>query len=203
MADFFPEDAVVYSFGINNDVSWDFDVARKGIPVFMYDHTIDQLSEQHPSFHFFLVGIEAKTTPNLMTLSDIILQNGHDPCENMILKMDIEGAEYDIINTCDISVLNKSSQIVIAWLNILEPSNNHVIQAMTKINSLFQCIHIHGQNVPSARLGHKVLPDFLEATYLRKKDFSFTEEKYTGPLEIDYPTVENSAEIYLGDYTRQ
>jgi hypothetical protein len=42
-----------YSFGIDNDVSWDLDMARRGIDVFMFDHTISKLPRDHTKFHFF------------------------------------------------------------------------------------------------------------------------------------------------------
>lgn len=34
---------IAYSFGINDDVSWDEDVANRGYEVYLYDHTIDAL----------------------------------------------------------------------------------------------------------------------------------------------------------------
>lgn len=201
MADCFSERTVAYSFGICDDVSWDRDLAERGIPVFMYDHTIAGLPESHPNFHFFPTGIGTKRTKSIQTLSDILEQNGHARHGDLVLKLDVEGVEYDVVHACDERILNNFSQIVIEWHHILEPSNNAVLPVLEKINALFQCIHIHGQRVPCARLGHKILPNFIEATYLRKKDFSFTDESYTGPLDIDYPTFENSSEIYLGDYS--
>lgn len=200
-ADFFPPNSVAYSFGINDDVSWDKDIAYRGIPVFMYDHTIKGLPEQHENFHFYPTGVGSKTTKCIATLSELISRNGHEGFDNLILKMDIEGSEYDVINTCDIAILEKFSQIIIEWHNILAPSNNQLTQALEKINSLFQCVHLHGQYVPCVRLGNTVLPNFMEATYLRKADHMFTEAIYTGPLDIDYPTSESVSEIYLGDYS--
>lgn len=34
---------IAYSIGINDDVSWDFDMAERGFDVYMYDHTIEKL----------------------------------------------------------------------------------------------------------------------------------------------------------------
>ena len=35
-----------YSFGINDDVSWDEAMAALGMDIFMYDHTIEKLPKQ-------------------------------------------------------------------------------------------------------------------------------------------------------------
>ena len=48
---------VAYSFGINDDVSWDDDMASYGYEVYMYDHTIDALPYVKGAFHFFKKGI--------------------------------------------------------------------------------------------------------------------------------------------------
>lgn len=49
--DFGSDDKIAYSFGINDDVSWDKAMASRGYDVFMYDHTIDGLPEENPRFH--------------------------------------------------------------------------------------------------------------------------------------------------------
>ena len=54
----FPADSIAYSFGINDDVSWDRDIAARDIDVFMYDHTIPGLPESNSRFHFFRNGTE-------------------------------------------------------------------------------------------------------------------------------------------------
>jgi hypothetical protein len=41
MLDAFDGVLAAYSLGINDDVSWDLDMAARGVPVFQYDHTIE------------------------------------------------------------------------------------------------------------------------------------------------------------------
>lgn len=48
---------IAYSFGINDDVSWDTDMANYGYDVYMYDHTIDRLPLDNPNFHFHKCGL--------------------------------------------------------------------------------------------------------------------------------------------------
>ena len=57
MLDDFEKVQLAYSFGISNDVTWDKDIADRGINVFLYDHTIKDLPMQNKRFHFFNKGI--------------------------------------------------------------------------------------------------------------------------------------------------
>src|SRR3954470_9669166 len=65
--------AAAYSLGISNDVSWDLDMAMKGIPVFQYDHTIKQLPTEHELFNWKRLAIAAESDPynNKDTLSNL------------------------------------------------------------------------------------------------------------------------------------
>ena len=71
MLDDFNGIEAAYSLGINDDVSWDLNIARLGIDIFQYDHTIDKLPEENSRFHWFRTGIsgtkrdEFDTLPNL------------------------------------------------------------------------------------------------------------------------------------------
>ncbi|MBQ4430570.1 MAG: hypothetical protein II877_03625, partial [Synergistaceae bacterium] len=87
---------IAYSFGIAGDVSWDKDMASRGYDVYMYDHTIDGLPEDNPRFHWSKLGISDGMTHDgrLKSLEELIASNGHEGKHNMILKMDVEGAEW-------------------------------------------------------------------------------------------------------------
>ena len=78
MVNNFKSPKIAYSFGICDDVSWDLDMVNKGYDVYMYDHTIDALPMNHPSFHYFKLGIgDESTNPQLKSLEDLIIKNGH------------------------------------------------------------------------------------------------------------------------------
>ena len=76
-------------------------MAQRGYEIFMYDMTIDGLPQENEHFHFFkegIAGTEIKER-NLNTLSNFIKRNGHEDKTNMILKMDVEGAEWGFLST--------------------------------------------------------------------------------------------------------
>jgi len=96
-----------YSFGISDKIQFDTALARRGIDIYMYDHTIDSLPYNDTKFHWSKIGICAKNeaTDNLKTLEDLIKLNGHTSEKNMILKLDVEGAEWNPLNEINEDIL--------------------------------------------------------------------------------------------------
>ena len=66
----------------------------------MYDHTINSLPYNNPKFHWSKIGIYGNNNraKNLKTLEELIKENGHISVKNMILKIDVEGWEWDSLN---------------------------------------------------------------------------------------------------------
>lgn len=96
---------VVYSFGVNDDSSFENALlGRTNCEIWGYDYTVDawgnQLHESYrPRTHFLRVGISGVTnetrTPPFYSVKDLMRQNGHEYID--IMKMDIEGSEFDAL----------------------------------------------------------------------------------------------------------
>src|SRR5947209_7271791 len=89
-------DQVVMSFGIGDEYRFDEEMARRGHTVYMFDHTIRSIDSSSERMKFFRQGISGRSYPDrsLFSIEDIIAQ--HDiPVAESILKMDVEGAEYE------------------------------------------------------------------------------------------------------------
>lgn len=63
MLDLLQGTEAAYSLGINDYVSWDMDVAARGIPTFPYDHTVERLPAEHPLFKWKRIGVGGPSTP--------------------------------------------------------------------------------------------------------------------------------------------
>ena len=101
MCEDFKNSKTAYGFGIGNDVSWDEHIASYGINVYMYDPTIEKLPKCNNRFHFYKLGIAAEDSikDRMCSLETLMIINGHESAEKLILKMDVEGAEWDFINS--------------------------------------------------------------------------------------------------------
>lgn len=199
--DFKKTGGIAYSFGIGKDVSFDEDIANRGYDVFMYDYSIKSLPKKHSKFHFFKYKIG--NGKDCKTLHDLFNENGHLDADKMILKIDIEGFEYELIHNSHIEDLSKFAQIVIEFHDVTSYTNLLIKPVLEKINECFQCVHIHGQDVsPIVRIGRdKILPYYIEVTYLNKSMYAFTQKKHVLPLDIDMPTYNGRRELYLGDFS--
>ena len=199
---------VAYSFGIAGDVSWDKDMASRGYDVFMYDHTIDGLPEENPRFHWHKLGISDGLTQDdrLKSLEELITANGHEGQRNMILKMDVEGAEWGFLERVRPETLAQFGQIVFEFHSMTNPDNTErILNALRKINATHQLIHLHANNNSTyITSGGKNFASVLEASYVLRDKYRFSASyDLTLPLEIDSPNAPGYPEIPLGHWNSQ
>lgn len=100
-------ETIIYSFGVNDESTFEAEMLAR-IPsaqIYAFDFSVDkfgpQLSPSHASrAHFFKVGLGAKNEPNkspaFYRLSGLMLMNNHSYID--ILKIDVEGAEFDALD---------------------------------------------------------------------------------------------------------
>ncbi|MEN5058325.1 FkbM family methyltransferase [Sphingobacterium kitahiroshimense] len=168
-------DAIVYSFGIGQDTSFDDAIIQKhNCHVYGYDPTpksiewIAQRSDLSPKFHFHPFGLDKETRithfnlpknkehvsgsiinhqnvdennmveVQMKSLIDIVSENNHSYID--VLKMDIEGSEYCVIE----SILNSSIEIRQILLEIHERFFDNGIE---KTKELLNSLHQHGYKV--------------------------------------------------------
>ena len=203
MADDFDNVNIAYSFGICDDVSWDLQIVqKKDCLVYMYDHTIEGLPEQNKNFHWEKMGIcgEYSNDPKLKPLDEIIYRNGHTKERNMILKMDVEGAEWEVFSSISEEVLNQFDQIVAEFHGLLDFNKREIIlKSLKSINRNFQLVHIHGNNGDFFYpYNGFVVPNVIEVTYVNKKKRDFIKSEKFFPTALDRPNSYINPEIYMG-----
>ena len=181
---------IAYSFGISNDVSWDTGMAQRGYEVYMYDPTIDSVPA-NPKFHFFkegISGIDDNVLP-YKTLEHLLHRNNHTG-EGMILKMDVEGAEWHFLETVSEETLAKFDQIVLEVHGIVNTAvPEYMVQCLDKLNLTHTLVHVHGNNTaPWVRAGERIYYNAMELTYISKKYHTYSGDVYL-PIDIDVPNA--------------
>ena len=203
--------AVGYSLGINQDVSWDFDMAALGCTLFQYDHTIDALPIEHSNFNWKKLGIAAvaNVEEDMVTLEDELVANGHAENTNIILKMDIEDAEWDVLSAVSAKSLAQFSQIVMEIHKLCTSDYEHPTrdvntmvkraEILEKLNRTHQCIHVHANNYGTLGIvGGVLLPDVMEITYVRRADHTFETSECAYPTSLDMPCRKEAPDFFLG-----
>ncbi|OJW47185.1 MAG: hypothetical protein BGO67_03665 [Alphaproteobacteria bacterium 41-28] len=207
MLDNLDEITAAYSLGIGGDVSWDLEMAQKHIPIFQYDHTIECLPIEHPLFKFSQLGVgEYSDVDNkIETLQSIMEKNGHDGDCNLILKIDIEGGEWETFDSLDVKYLKKFSQIICEFHDFSRAVEGkwykRAMQVFKKLQVYHRIIHVHGNNyAPLLIIENVPFPEVLEVTYLRLDNHSFTESQEVYPTSIDRPNNPQCVDIFLGNF---
>ena len=183
-----PSTADVLSFGVGPDVTFEHQMACEGRRVFLHDHTVEATPQQHENFRFSRKGIcgEGMTSVELASLSEHIAVVG-DFSKDAILKMDVEGFEWQVFATAERRTLANFNQIVIEvhWLEqlIKEP---HVEQSLKNLNEDFALFHVHSNNCTNIYIvdGFAV-PSVLELSYVRKSLVSLSPSQTIYPTPLD------------------
>lgn len=195
---------IAYSFGIGDDVSWDNDIAIQDTDVFQYDPTIHNIPYKNDRFHFYRIGISGvdDLSISMLTLETIIKNNGHENINNMILKMDVEGAEWECIESTSEKVFQRFDQIVFELHGLTDENNREkIVSSLKKINKTHQLVWIHGNNcVKAERAEDIIVPDCLEALYLSRQKYCFTPSNVSFPFELDQPNNDNLYDYELGKW---
>lgn len=194
---------IAYSFGINDDVSWDDDMASRGYEVYMYDHTIDALPHVRKAFHFFKEGIaDFEENKSLKKLETFIKRNKHDKNENMILKIDVEGAEWGVFENISEDILKAFNQIVVEFHNLCEFNNiSRYNKVLEKIHRTHQPIHYHINNYDDVYwFSDKPYGNAIEVTFANKEKYVFLEGEIELPRSQDAPNCKEIDEITVGSW---
>lgn len=207
MLDDFENVKLAYSFGISNDVTWDKDIADRGIDVFLYDHTIKDLPMQNERFHFFKKGIAETDKPDgqLYSLKTLICENHHEKDKNMILKMDIEGDEWDVLRSMEPGILKLFNQIVLELHNLtIMDDDLEVKEVLSKLNMTHAVVHVHGNNWSSALAYEQgIMPASLEVTYVNRDVYCVKElDDIELPIDIDERNYCERDEFCLGKWNQ-
>ena len=207
MLDSFEGVEAAYSLGINDDVSWDLDIASRGIKLFQYDPTITGLPEQHTLFNWkpVWIGGEVNHEENRETLESLIEQNGHVGNRNLILKCDIEGSEWPLLQQTPNHILRQFRQMVLEVhsMDLLSHPDhaNNVRKALLNLTASHYVVHVHANNYAGWHVvGGIPIPAVMELTLARKDEgeFEFSDESF--PTEMDMPCNAQDADLHLGRF---
>lgn len=193
-------DGFTYDFfigcGIDKEVSFENDFCQKyNIPCVAFDGTVNGIPDTKENIRFVqknISGTESDTTTNL---HDLIKDK-----ENIFLKMDIEGGEYDWLPSLSEEQLNKFAQIVIEFHY---PFTKEKTDCLEQLNKTHWLCHFHGNNCDTFFITNDVIvPRVFECTYINKK---FTKEPpprndTSFPTEVDRPNDSSRADITLQGY---
>jgi hypothetical protein len=206
MLDDFEGIGSAFSLGVGWDVSWDVEIADRGIPVYAFDHTMASAPATHANLQFFRRKIAAQPNEDEETLGTLLEKYAADDSEPAhLLKMDIEGDEWVIFEAAESHQLRRFSQIVCEFHYFSRATDQswhaRAIAVMEKLATSFQVVHVHGNNyAPLIAVGNVPFPEVLEVTFASKERYIFEDSEETFPTSVDKPNWPRAADLYLGHF---
>jgi hypothetical protein len=194
------------SLGVGPEVTWDYEMAKLGAKIVQYDHTVDGPPVQHENFVFHKteIGVSDSVEANTTTIGSILRKYGKG-AEKIILQMDIEGAEWDVLDAQPVEVLASFDQILLEFHSLNKLYHSEFFAKAERVLSklsraAFSC-HIHGNNFsrPIAVSG-VVFPEVLEASFANRKKYVPIPSTERFPSALDAPNDPERDDFYLGDF---
>ncbi|SLN66719.1 hypothetical protein ROG8370_03121 [Roseovarius gaetbuli] len=173
-----PEDlrgiAACYSPGVSEQATFEMDLAKRGIRSFMADASVEKPPLDVPGADFVPKFLGPRDEGDTMSLLRWVEDTDPAPGEDLILQMDIEGAEYATLAAAPRELLRRFRMIVIEWHHL--PSvltkprfQNPALAAVEKLKDDFVTVHLHANNVSgSVEIEGEEIPRVVEATLLRR-----------------------------------
>jgi hypothetical protein len=179
-----------FSPGVADTASFESDMITRGIKCYLADYSVEVAPVQNELVEFEKKYLGPSENEIYMTLENWVARKCPDD-HDMILQMDIEGAEYGVIFDTSGETLKKFRIIVIEFHkldSLIQKAGFELIDlTFTKLLKYFDIVHIHPNNVHEIRSYKRYeIPPIIEVTFLRKDRISSKEftESFPHPLDV-------------------
>jgi hypothetical protein len=195
----------VLSLGIAAEVSWDAEMADRGLIVHQYDHTVEGPPFQHANFRFNRRRIGARADRDGESIESALAKAQITRPHSAILKIDIDDDEWPTFAATSADALDMFTQVLCefhGFNNVLDDVwFEQAFAVLSKLNEKFAVVHVHANNYrPLLAIGNLLFPEVLEVTYASKAKFACGDcnEVFPGPL--DSPNWPAAADYGLGRF---
>lgn len=196
----------VFSLGIELNGSWDVDVAKRGMTVYQFDHTVDAPITDNARLIFARKKISTEAGPDKESLSSLVRRyDKHDALPNILLKIDIENDEWPVFDTTPPEIISRFTQIIGEFHyfeGLAEPGWRQVFsRVIKKLANYYAVVHVHANNHAGfSNIGNVVVPNVLELTFANRKIYSFSETDEIFPGPLDAPNDPRRPDMHLGSF---
>lgn len=179
--------------GVSDTVDFDLWLADRGVDVYMADASVDGPPIANSRFHFSKKFIDVFDDPTNIRLDSLCAKILPKDQGDLILQMDIEGAEHRVL--LDVSdELMQRFRIILVELHQLDRLFSNfgfepIKATLEKLLRHHNIVHIHPNNVvPATRRGDLEIPPVMEFTFYRKDRATCLRDKklvFPHPLDRD------------------
>lgn len=178
-----------FSPGVSTTATFETSISEShGIRSFLADASVDAPPVEDGNFEFDKKFLGNRDDGDLITLQSWMDQKVAPSVGNMLLQMDIEGAEYDVLAVEPMQTLRRFCCIIVEFHGvdrIFDPYFLKIFSSLfEKLFQDFSICHVHPNNLCGMASGDGVdVPRVMEVTFLRN-DFA---ERLTDGNPISLP----------------
>jgi hypothetical protein len=192
---------ICFSPGVSEVADFEVYLARRGIRCFLADYSVEAPPISNSLFDFEKKYLGPKETDIFMTLENWVERKASNK-DDMILQMDIEGAEYGVIFDTGSQTLRRFRILVIEFHSLehlCDPAGFELINlAFTKILKDFEVVHIHPNNCfAPIQYMDIAIPPLMEFTFLRKDRIANRSHSLCFPHPLDRKCVAEKVDVIL------
>lgn len=186
----------VFSPGVALSSDFELVFAKRGVPCFLIDGSVDSAAASHTNLFFdrLWLGTEPLDRGSI-SLEEWVETKAPDS-NHLLLQMDIEGAEWAVVSEARRGLLKKFEMIVIEIHNLgtkLKKTHQRAqvakfIRALTRDHFV---AHFHPNNCcPVEEIEGVTVPNVVELTLLRKNEWMPSRRVFASlPHQLDIPNV--------------
>jgi len=200
-----PDDLVgidaCFSPGVSTIAHFEEDLAARGIKCFLADASVDAPPVKGDLFDFERKFLGAKVGGDFITLEDWVDRKAPS-LSDLILQMDIEGAEYRVILSTSRNTLRRFRILVVEFHNLATIYDRMGLDLVnltfSRLLEDFEIVHIHPNNriLPVAYKQFET-PPLLEFTFLRKDRVTRRRAVTAFPHPLDRKNVTKRPDLDL------
>lgn len=179
-----------FSPGVSTESRFEADLASRGLRVYLADFSVDQPAESHPNFVFDKKYVGSLSNETFMTLDEWKDSKLPGYQDDLLLQMDIEGAEFETLLAASSKLLEQFRIMIIEFHYLQELFNkpffvltSRVFQKLLQTHSV---VHIHPNNCcGSIKSKGLQIPRVAEFTFYRNDRFQRNAYQQTFPHPLD------------------
>lgn len=176
---------------------------RFGIPSYMIDGSVNAPDGLSDLQHFERVWLGSRSGDGVVSLEEWVASVAPETGGDLMMQMDIEGAEYEVLASAPLHALRRFRTIIIEfhgldWLRFAPALSFRLLPAWRRMSVDFEVVHVHPNNCCGTFTTFGVpVPRVLEVTYLRRDRVRGDCRPAELPHKLDRDCVEGVPPIRL------
>jgi len=181
-----------FSPGVDTVSGFEVDCADRGMRVFLADASVDAPAVDDARLHFSKRNVANVTDEHAMTIDDWMRDALGTGAGDLMMQMDIEGAEWSVLPDISPQLMSRFRVLVVELHHLgdlhIASAFTHMAAVLRRILHTHVCMHIHPNNCGAVVTRHGIeIPDIMEFTFVRRDAVTvagFVTE-FPHPLDVD------------------